>query len=109
MSDFPRMVYKAGGPHEFNDGRFDYIVVDDEEALSGALVDGWCMTTADALKSKQPVGESPPEPIDTLDDAPPTRAELEAKARELHIKFDGRTSDEKLGEKITAALAAARG
>lgn len=106
MTDFPRMVYKAGGPHEFNDGRFDYTIVDDEEALSGALADGWCMTTADALKHKQPVGESPPEPIGTLDDAPPTRAELEAKARELKITFDGRTSDTKLGEKIAAALKA---
>jgi hypothetical protein len=30
------------------------------------------------------------------EDAPPTRAELEQMAKELNIKFDGRTSDKKL-------------
>lgn len=40
------------------------------------------------------------------DDAPPTRAELEAKAKELGIKFDGRTSDKKLGQLIQDKLSA---
>ena len=34
------------------------------------------------------------------DDAPPTRQELELKARELDIRFDGRTPDRKLGQLI---------
>jgi hypothetical protein len=38
------------------------------------------------------------------DDAPPTRAELEAKAIELNIPFNGRTSDKKLGKLIQTAL-----
>ena len=38
------------------------------------------------------------------DDAPPTRAELEAKATELGIKFDGRTKDKKLGQLIQDKL-----
>jgi pyridoxine/pyridoxamine 5'-phosphate oxidase len=38
------------------------------------------------------------------DDAPPTRAELEAKATELGIKFDGRTKDKKLGQLIQDRL-----
>lgn len=38
------------------------------------------------------------------DDAPPTRAELEQKATELGIKFDGRTTDKKLAAKIAEAL-----
>ena len=37
-------------------------------------------------------------------DAPPTRAELEAKAIELGIKFDGRTKDKKLGQLIEDKL-----
>ena len=34
------------------------------------------------------------------DDAPPTRDELEVKATELGIRFDGRTGDKKLGQLI---------
>jgi hypothetical protein len=38
------------------------------------------------------------------EDAPPTRAELEAKATELGIRFDGRTRDKKLGQLIQDRL-----
>ena len=43
------------------------------------------------------------------DGAPPTRAELEAKATELGIKFDGRTKDKKLGQLIQDRLSAPTG
>jgi hypothetical protein len=47
-----------------------------------------------------------PSPINAIvhDDAPPTRAELEAKATELGIRFDGRTGDKKLGQLIQDKL-----
>jgi len=38
------------------------------------------------------------------DDAPPTRAELESKATELGIKFDGRTRDKRLANLIDEKL-----
>jgi hypothetical protein len=38
------------------------------------------------------------------ENAAPTREELEAKATELGIKFDGRTTDKRLLDKITASL-----
>ena len=38
------------------------------------------------------------------DNAAPTRAELEAKANELGIRFDGRTKDKKLGQLIQDRL-----
>jgi hypothetical protein len=38
------------------------------------------------------------------DDAAPTREELEAKATELGIRFDGRTKDKKLGQLIQDRL-----
>jgi hypothetical protein len=46
------------------------------------------------------------EVVDTVpdDDAAPTRAELEAKATELGIRFDGRTRDKKLGQLIQDRL-----
>ena len=46
--------------------------------------------------------QAAPEPLH--DDAPPTRAELEAKATQLALKFDGRTSDKKLAHLITKKL-----
>jgi hypothetical protein len=46
------------------------------------------------------------ESVDTVpdDDAAPTREELEAKATELGIRFDGRTRDKKLGQLIQDRL-----
>jgi hypothetical protein len=51
------------------------------------------------------------EVVDTTpeDDAAPTRAELEAKATELGIRFDGRTKDKKLGQLIQDRLSAPTG
>lgn len=48
------------------------------------------------------------EVVDTSleDNAPPTREELEAKAKELGIRFDGRTGDKKLGQLIQDRLSA---
>lgn len=46
--------------------------------------------------------ELEPEPV--IEDAAPTRAELEAKATELGIRFDGRTKDKKLGQLIQDRL-----
>lgn len=43
-----------------------------------------------------------PEPI--IDDTAPTREELESKATELGIRFDGRTKDKKLGQLIQDRL-----
>jgi hypothetical protein len=39
-----------------------------------------------------------------VDEGAPTRAELEAKATELGIRFDGRTKDKKLGQLIEDKL-----
>jgi len=51
------------------------------------------------------------EVVDTApeDDASPTREELEAKAKELGIRFDGRTGDKKLGQLIQDRLPAPTG
>jgi hypothetical protein len=49
-----------------------------------------------------PAPKPEPEPID--ENAGPTREELEAKATELGIRFDGRTKDKKLGQLIQDRL-----
>jgi hypothetical protein len=57
----------------------------------------------DQVKST-PAPASVVEPELISDDAEPTRAELEAKATELGIRFDGRTKDKKLGQLIQDRL-----
>lgn len=108
---FPVMLYKEGGPHDIHGGKFDTLIAHDEAEKDAAQAAGWHLTTdaARAVNSGDftAVGnvtafadEAPPTP----DDAPPTRAELEIKAKELGIDFDGRTKDKKLAEKIAAKL-----
>lgn len=94
MSNFPMMVYKVPGKHQLPHGTFDYEQVDDETQLDAALDSGWHISLADAI--------NPPE-VD--DGGAPTREELEAKATELGIKFDGRTGDKKLNQLIESKLA----
>jgi hypothetical protein len=104
-NDFPRMVYKAGGPHEIHGSQFDYLIAEDAEELDAMLADGWKLTTDEArTPAEKPVDDV----LDTAaDTAPPTRAELEAKAAELGIEFSPRIGDAKLAERIDAALAKA--
>ena len=99
--EFPTLVYKDGGPHQRPGGTFDYKRIVNESELAAALADGWFPTLVEAT---QPAAVDPTE-VPPDDDAPPTREELETKARELGIKFDGRTSDKALLAKIEAALA----
>ena len=103
MMEFPTLVYKDGGPHQRPGGTFDYKRIVNDDQLAAALADGWFLTLVEAT---QPAAVDLAE-IASNDDAPPTREELETKARELGIKFDGRTSDKTLLSKIEAALAGA--
>lgn len=63
---------------------------------------------AKAAPAVVPVQEQPEDDI-PADDAAPTRAELEAKATELGIRFDGRTKDKKLGQLIQDRLSETTG
>lgn len=99
----PTMLYKHPGAHEMHGDKFDYIVVDEQD-VDQAKKDGWSLTTTEAkAKTKAPAKTAD---VVADDNAPPTREELEAKATELGIKFDGRTSDSKLGSLIAKALEA---
>lgn len=66
-----------------------------EPLLSRAEAAGSASVSDDAAATDEDAGAA---------DAPPTRDELERKAAELKIKFDGRTSDKKLSAAIEAAL-----
>ena len=93
------MVYKHPGKHKIHGDLFDYKIVDaepeeegGESELDQALSDGWFKTTTEAKEGIP------------SDDEMPTRAELEAKAEELGIKFQANWKDGTLLEKINEAL-----
>lgn len=122
------MLYKHPGPHEIHGGHFDYIIVDaDEEgAIDQALADGWHLTTDDAKGVAKEVDPEttrafPDSDVDfrTIadvdreiktantgsDNQPPTREELEIKAKELGITVQANMKDATIAKKIEEALA----
>jgi hypothetical protein len=90
--DYPLMVFKGNGPYERESGTYDYKSVDSDESYQSAISAGWF--------------PSLPEAIDGFlnDTTPATRAELEAKAKELGIPFTAKTKDSKLEKLINDVL-----
>ena len=77
----PTLVYKSPGDHFGPEGKtYSYVAL---------------------IEAVSPKGPAIPD-----DNAPPMRVELEEKADQLGLKFDGRTSDNKLSQKIEDALGA---
>jgi hypothetical protein len=91
--EFPRMVYKTGNMALLESGKYDFRIVTSDE-YEQAIKDGWHLDQyAAKAAAEQPV-QSPE----------PTRDEMEQKAKELGLKFDGRTGDKKLLAMIEEAL-----
>lgn len=96
MEKYPQMLYRAGGTQVFHGVTVDVCIVHDEVSYKAATSHGWVDSPALAEKSATPREQLT---------EPPTRAELEQKATELGITFDGRTGNRKLTESIEAAMA----
>lgn len=110
---FPTLVYRCPGNHQCLGGTFDYIQVSNAEQLKASVENGWYPSLPQAMKGgdvdlgeliEEPVIAEVEEPEEVDEDSPPTREELEAKAKELGIGFNKNTKDETLLEKIEAAL-----
>lgn len=98
--NFPRFVYKSPGrPGKFMGKRYGYVAVADEIELAERLAQGWFETREEAI-----LGVRATKVVEVDEVTEPTREEMEQKARELDIKFDGRTSDKKLNSLIDEAL-----
>lgn len=91
---FPRFVFKNGGPLDRAGGSYSTLLVASVGEYDKMLASGWFPGLLEAI--------APPEQHD--DDKPPTREELEAKADELGVKFDGRIGDKKLAALIETAM-----
>lgn len=80
------MLYRKDGIHAIHGGMFDYIIVSEED-IQKAIVEGWFLTTTEAIEEKKTY----------------TREDLENIATSKGLKFDGRTSDKKLKELIESS------
>ena len=96
------MVYKVPGKHVRPHGTYDFVWVNNVEEFEAKIKEGWFSSFSEAIGAKKEVEVV--EDKESDDTAPPSRQELEEKATELGIKFDGRYSDKKISQLIEEAL-----
>lgn len=117
---FPVLVFKMPGTVAHPKGLHKFAQARTQEDLDGYLADGWYLTIDEAAEVMSEINltphrrgkkiiikrqEKPVRIVESDDDIlPPTRLEMEIKAALLGVKFDGRTSDKKLLERIEEAL-----
>lgn len=97
MTDFPTILYRVPGPHKKpRGGTYAYRGAANQAEFDALISKGWFPSYEEAVSGKIEA------PIDEI--SAPTRDELESKAKELGVSFNGRTSDKKLAERIAEAL-----
>lgn len=102
--EFPRIVFKCPGDLPRQGGTFKVLQVANDEAHADAVAKGWFSSLPEAIES-----HDNPKPVAVVDVAADvvveqeSRESMEAKAKEIGIKFDGRTSDAKLSRLIAEA------
>lgn len=102
MTDFPTILYRTPGPHKKPRGKtYGYKGAADQVEFDALIAKGWSASYEEAVGGKLST-KVVEEPIDEV--SGPTREELEAKADDLGVSYDGRTSDKKLAERIAEAL-----
>jgi hypothetical protein len=111
--EFPRFVYLSPGNFRRGKNTYRYLSVRSLEEHDAYLAQGWSTSADQAIERANAPTPAPapasvptpaPAPAVPEDNAPPTRVELETKAREIGLKFDGRTSDRTLLRRITQAI-----
>jgi hypothetical protein len=109
--DYPTIVYRVPGPFPGNGFTYDTLGVYDVDAHGVAREGGWhdSIPLAVAAWQAPKAASAPPVAVPELPAAdlvsPPTRAEIEAKAKELGITVHHKNTDETLLKKIEEALA----
>jgi len=115
---FPTLVFKMPGTVLHPKGSHKFAQAKSQDELDSYLADGWFLTIDEAAEAMDEIDLTPhrrlkkvirkrsPKAVEKSDDdiLPPTRLEMEIKASLLGIKYDGRTSDKKLLERIEEAL-----
>lgn len=108
MTSFPTILYKTPGPHKKpRGGTYKTTGAADKAEFDELLKKGWFPSYEEAAAGKIAgkiikAAEAFEDAVDEV--SAPTRDELEAKAKELGVSFNARTSDKKLAERIAEAL-----
>ena len=87
--EYPRLVYRC----PVRGAAFSHKAVADDAERTAALADGWFDSVPEAIAGVSAA----------MDNAPPTRTELEQKAGQLGIRFDRKTTDKALMALISEA------
>lgn len=105
--EFPTLVYRCPGEHHAHGGQtYQYIHAINQEDFDAKIAAGWHETlviAVDAVVNSKQDQKQESSKVES-DEVPPTRVEMEEKAKELGIKFDGRTGDKKLLAMINEKL-----
>jgi len=97
MMNYPRTLYRTC----LESSKYPALLVHNETEHSAARAVGWRDSIPEAIAD----AESELDTAVEMDDlSPPTREEMESKARQLGISFNKRTSDDKLLWRIEQAL-----
>lgn len=103
--EFPVFVYRCPGANFGPTGTtYGSVVAEDSKELEKLLADGWSESLITAVDAFLNPSKFVDDSTESVDDSPVTREELELKARELGIKFDGRTTDALLLKRIEEAI-----
>lgn len=107
MSMHKKMIYKLGGDFKIGENMFALKTIDKdvEGELEKHLSDGWSETPNDAT-SKLDIGEELSTLLAEETQADVEREGLEARAKELGIGFNIKTTNETLSQRIATALEA---
>ena len=106
---FPALLYRVPGPYKKGKGLKTYRVsgAKDKAEFDTLVANGWFSSYDEAVAGKK--AEAIVEAAETFEESVdevsgPTREELEQKAEELGVKFNKRTTNRKLAERIAEAL-----
>lgn len=109
MDRFPKMLFRFPGSLPdavmLQDGKYDTTTVDSEEAHDAALADGWHETSVEARGAAAAL-VADVDQVKHDETAPPTRAELKAKATELGLTFAHNITTDKLAALVADKLKA---
>lgn len=105
--DFPRLLYRCPGPHSKRGHTYATRGCNDIAEFKHFSDQGWFASFEEAI-----VGNHMADVIEAVEAAdaaideitPPTREEMEQKAKELGLSFNSRTSDKVLAQRIADAV-----
>lgn len=99
--EFPRLVFKDKGDQLRHGGTYSSLLVESEAEYRIALDNGWFGGLIEATNA---VNKPAAGLVLPSDNAPPSREEMEAKAKELGIAFHPSIGDNNLLKKINDSL-----